>query len=159
VRSDELGMLNILRAGAWWRREMRVVTIWDERNQCLIRLLTNHLGLAASTIAAIYKERWQIEIFFKTLKQNLKIKTFVGCSPNAVRIQIWTALLALLLIKVLQFRSTFSWALSNLIALLRWNLFTYRDLWEWINRPFEVLPESPPEQAELFYLDSNAASG
>ena len=64
--------------------------------------------------------------------------------------------MALLLIKVLQFRSTFLWALSNLIALLRWNLFTYRNLWEWINRPFEVLPESPPLQTELFDLDSSA---
>jgi hypothetical protein len=82
VRSDQVGRLNFFVAGAWWRRDMRTVTIWDERHQCLIRLLTNHLGLAASTIAAIYKERWQIEIFFKTLKQNLKIKTFVGCSAN-----------------------------------------------------------------------------
>jgi hypothetical protein len=64
--------------------------------------------------------------------------------------------MALLLIKVLQFGSTFLWALSNLIALLRWNLFTYRNLWEWINRPFEVLPESPPLQTELFDLHSSA---
>jgi len=154
IRADELGMLNILTAGAWWRRPMRVITVWDERHQREIKLLTNHLGLAASTIAAIYKDRWQIEIFFKTLKQNLKIKTFVGSSANAVRTQIWTALIAMLLIKILQLRSTFAWALSNLIALLRWNLFSYRDLWSWINRPFDTPPESPPEQPELFDLDS-----
>ena len=94
------------------------------------RLLTNHLEFAASTIAAIYRERWQIELFFKALKQNLKIKTFVGTSANAVRIQIWTALIAMLLLKILQLQSTFGWALSNLVALLRWNLFSYRDLWE-----------------------------
>jgi Transposase DDE domain len=154
IRADELGMLNILTAGAWWRRQMRVITVWDERHQRKIKLLTSHLGLAASTIAAIYKDRWQIEIFFKTLKQNLKIKTFVGSSANAVRTQIWTALIAMLLIKILQLRSTFAWALSNLIALLRWNLFSYRDLWSWINRPFDTPPESPPEQPELFDLDS-----
>jgi hypothetical protein len=57
--------------------------------------LTNHLELAATTIGAIYKERWQIELFFKTLKQNLKIKTFAGTSPNAVHTQIWTALIAI----------------------------------------------------------------
>ncbi len=121
--------------------------------------MTNHLAFAASTIAAIYKERWQIEIFFKTLKQNLKIKTFVGSSPNAVRTQIWTALIALLLIKILQLRSSFARALSNPVALLRWNLFTYRDLWQWINRPFDTPPESPPIQPELFDLDSRAAPG
>ena len=89
---------------------------------------------AAKTIADIYPERWQIELFFKALNQNLKIKTFVGASANAVRIQIWTALIAILLLKILQFKSTFGWALSNLVALLRWNLFSYRDLWEALER-------------------------
>jgi hypothetical protein len=154
VRKDQIGKLNFFTAGAWWRREMRVVTVWDEVNQREVRLLTNHLGFAASTIAAIYKERWQIELFFKAIKQNLKIKTFVGTSPNAVRIQIWTALIAILLLKVLQFKSTFGWALSNLVALLRWNLFTHRYLWDWINRPLDTPPESPPFQSELFDLDS-----
>lgn len=154
VRKDQIGKLNIFTAGAWWRREMRVVTVWDEVNQREIRLLTNHLGFAASTIAAIYKERWQIELFFKAIKQNLKIKTFVGTSPNAVRTQIWTALIAMLLVKILQFKSTFGWALSNLVALLRWNLFTHRYLWDWINRPYDTPPESPPFQSELFDLDS-----
>jgi hypothetical protein len=105
-------------------------------------------------ISAIYKERWQIELFFKALKQSLKIKTFVGTSANAVRTQIWTALIAMLLIKILQQRSTFAWALSNLIALLRWNLFTYRHLWERINRPFDTPPQTPPDQLELFDWDS-----
>ena len=154
VRGDQIGMLNAFVAGGWWRREFRVVTIWDEVNQREIQLLTNHLDFAASTIAAIYKDRWQIEIFFKTLKQNLKIKTFVGSSANAVRTQIWTALIALLLIKLLQFRSRFAWAISNLIALLRWNLFTYRDLWLWIDRPFDTPQQSPPKQLEFLDLDS-----
>ena len=81
------------------------MTVWDERNQCEVRLLTNQLQFAANTIAAIYRERWQIELFFKALKQNLKIKTFVGTSANAVRIQIWTALIAILLLKILQLRA------------------------------------------------------
>jgi len=97
--------------------------------------LTNNFQLAAVTIAAIYKERWQIELFFKLLKQQLKIKTFVGTSANAVRIQIWTALIAVLVIRYLQFRSHYRWAVSNLVALLRWSLFTYRNLWEWLDRP------------------------
>jgi len=154
VRKDQLIRLNPLMARAPCREDLRLVTVWDEENQREIQLLTNELRLSATTISAIYKERWQIELFFKALKQGLKIKTFVGTSANAVRTQIWTALIAILLIKILQQRSTFAWALSNLIALLRWNLFTYRCLWEWINRPFDTPPETPPEQLELFDLDS-----
>jgi len=71
------------------------------------------------------------------------IKTFVGTSENALYIQIWTALITMLLIKYIQFKSKLAWSLSNLVAFLRWNLFTYRDLWEWIDNPFEVLPMGP----------------
>lgn len=118
-------------------------TLAPQNHQFQFKMLTNHLFFGASTIAAIYKDRWQIELFFKALKQNLKVKTFVGTSENALYIQIWTALIALLLIKFLQFKSTFAWSLSNLVAFLRWNLFTYRNLWEWIHKPFEVLPLEP----------------
>ena len=129
---------------------LRRVVVWDSENQRQIVLLTNHHNFGATTISAIYKDRWQIELFFKAIKQNLRIKTFVGTSENALNIQIWTALIAMLLIKFLQLKSTFSWSLSNLVAFLRWNLFSYKDLWEWINKPFEVLPEIPqPLQMEL----------
>lgn len=119
---------------------LRIIEYYDEEKKRTFVYLTNNFKLAASTIARIYKERWQIETFFKALKQHIKIKTFVGTSPNAVKIQIWTALIAILLLKYLKLKSTFGWSLSNLAALLRMNLFTYRDLWEWINKPFETLP-------------------
>ena len=122
---------------------MRRIVVWVEEKAETIELITNHHGLAARTIAAIYKERWQIELFFKAIKQNLKIKTFVGTSANALHIQIWTALIAILLMKYLQFRSQLKWALSNLVALLRLNLFTYRDLWAWIDDPYGTPPGSP----------------
>ncbi len=97
----------------------------------------------------IYRDRWEIEIFFKTIKQHLKIKTFVGTSPNAVKIQLWTALIAILLLKYMKMLSTFAqWSLSNLIALLRFNLFTYRDLKEWLNDPYDN-PLSLPEHIQL----------
>ena len=99
--------------------------------------LTNHLELPASTIAAIYKDRWQIELLFKALKHNLRIKTFVGTTANALKTQIWTALIALLAVKFLQLQAKFSWSLSRLIALLRQQLFVYRDLWRWLESPFE----------------------
>jgi hypothetical protein len=120
---------------------LRRIVVWDKENEKEIVLLTNHLEFGATTISAIYKDRWQIEIFFKALKQNLKIKTFVGTSENALYIQIWTALITMLLIKLLQFKSKFQWSLSNLVAFLRWNLFTYRDLWEWIDSPFDTVPQ------------------
>lgn len=119
---------------------LRRIEVWDEKNSRVVVLLTNHFGFGATTISAIYKDRWQIEIFFKTIKQNLKIKTFVGTSSNALMIQIWTALIAILILKYLQFLSRFAWSLSNLVAMLRYNLFTYRDLWIWINNPFEPPP-------------------
>ena len=129
---------------------MRKVVVWDPLNEQQIVLLTNHLKFGATTISAIYKDRWQIELFFKALKQNLKVKTFVGTSENALYIQIWTALIAMLLIKYLQFKAKIGWSLSNMVAFLRWNLFTYRDLWDWIDSPFEVLPVEPqPVQYSL----------
>jgi len=129
---------------------LRHVIVYDPDKDEEIVLLTNHLDFGASTISAIYKDRWQIEIFFKALKQNLKIKTFVGTTENALKIQIWTALIAILLIKYLQFRSKLGWSLSNLVALLHWNLFTYRDLWKWIDDPFKTPPIKPqPEQLTL----------
>ena len=133
---------------------LRKVTVWDKEQDREIILLTNHLEFGATTISQIYKDRWQIELFFKALKQNLKVKTFVGASENALYIQIWTALIAMLLIKYLKFKSRFNWSLSNLIAFLRWNLFTYRDLWGWIDNPYDVLPENPlPVQNLLPFKD------
>ena len=128
----------------------RRIVVWDQEKEREIVLLTNHLEFGPTTISAIYKDRWQIELFFKALKQNLKVKTFVGTTENALYIQIWTALIAILLIKYLQFKSKFKWSLSNLVAFLRWNLFTYRDLWKWIDNPFDVLPMMPaPVQIPL----------
>lgn len=143
ILSDE--MINLPGSGANKRefRLLRRVVVWDPVGQREIVLLTNNMKLAASTIAAIYKQRWQIELFFKAIKQNLKIKTFVGTSANAVHIQIWTALIAILLLKYLQMRSRLGWSLSNLVALLRLNLFVHRDLWAWIHEPFAPPPDTP----------------
>src|SRR5512143_1782654 len=131
---------------------LRRIEVYDPETEQVLVFLTNNLNLGATTIAAIYKERWQIEIFFKALKQNLKIKTFVGTSANAVKIQIWTALIAMLILRFLQLRSKFNWSLSNLVALLRMNLFTHRDLWAWLNKPYETPPiPYEPEQLQFCF--------
>ncbi len=118
----------------------RRVEIWDKEKQESIVFLTNLLEFGATTIAAIFKDRWQVELFFKALKQTLKVKTFVGTSANAVKTQVWTALIAMLVLKYLQLKSTFSWSLSNLAALLRQQLFFYRDLYVWLDDPFQAPP-------------------
>jgi Transposase DDE domain/Domain of unknown function (DUF4372) len=119
---------------------LRVVTKWDAEKQEPIQFLTNHLEFGATTIARIYKERWQIEIFFKSLKQLLRVKTFVGTSANALKTQIWTALIAMLILKYLKLRASFGWSLSHLVALLRQQLFAYRDLYQWLDDPFQAPP-------------------
>lgn len=111
--------------------------------------LTNHLGFGPTTVAAIYKDRWQVELFFKALKQNLRVKTFVGVSANAVRTQLFTALIAILVLRYLQLRARFGWSLSNLAALLRQQLFVYRDLWAWLDEPFEPPPQAVEASAQL----------
>jgi hypothetical protein len=129
---------------------LRRIEAYDPDTKEVLVFLTNNMTLGATTIAAIYKERWQIETFFKALKTNLKIKTFVGTSSNAVKIQIWTALIAMLILRFLQLRSQFNWSLSNLVALLRMNLFTHRDLWAWLNKPYETPPVPyEPEQLQF----------
>lgn len=125
--------------------DLRRVVLYDPQKDEILVFLTNHPTFGPFTIAAIYKDRWQVELFFKAIKQNLKIKTFVGTTPNAVKIQVWTALIAMLILKFLQLKATFSWSLSNLVALLRMNLFTHRNLWAWLNTPFEGPPATHPE--------------
>jgi hypothetical protein len=150
VTCDEIIELASSHGHARCPHPLRRIEYQDPRNGRLLVFLTNHMGFAASTIARIYKDRWQIELFFKAIKQNLRIKTFVGTGPNAVRTQIWTALIAMLLLKYLQLRSRWCWSLSNLIAQLRWNLFDHKDLWIWIHDPFRMPPDKPkPEQLSL----------
>lgn len=127
---------------------LRRIELITEDGKTLV-FLTNHLHFGATTIGRIYKERWQIELMFKALKQSLRIKTFVGTSANALQIQIWTALIAMLVLKYLKLKARFNWSLSNLIALLRFNLFAYRDLWLWLHAPFDR-PVPPPDHQLSF---------
>ena len=135
---------------------LRRVVIWDEENLRKIELLTNHLRLGATTIGSIYRDRWEIELFFKVLKQHLKIKTFVGTSPNALKTQIWTALIAVLLLKYCQFRSACNLTLCRLVSLLHMNLFSYRNLWDWLDDPFDTPPELPNPQLKLMIWTASA---
>ena len=150
IRRDEIILFNGATTADKCDHELRRIEVWDEENQRMIVLLTNHLAFGSTTIAAIYKDRWQIEIFFKTIKQSFKIKTFIGTSANAVKIQLWTALISLLLLKMLKAMARYAWSMSNLVAMLRFNLFTYRDLVQWLDDPVNTPPFVPDDQLALF---------
>ena len=123
------------------------MAVWDEENQQTIELITNNFNWAAQTISNLYKSRWEIEIFFRDIKQLLHIKTFIGTSKNAVMIQIWTALIIILLLKVMKATAKLGWNLSNLVAFIRLNKFVKIELQKWLDKPFED-PVKPPEKSQ-----------
>jgi hypothetical protein len=131
-------------------KELKLVRIWDEEKQKEMVFLSNNLSWTATTISRIYKERWYIESFFKIIKQNLKIKSFVGTSENAVQIQIWTALITILLLAFLKAKAKFKWHMSNMITFIRMNLFVKINLWLWLDQPFICPIERKSEQLLLF---------
>lgn len=124
-----------------YKGKLRRVTIWSEEHNCVVELITNNLKWCANTISELYKSRWQVEIFFREIKQLLHIKSFIGTSPNAVWIQIWTALITILLLKVLKAKAKYKWYLSNLVAFIRLNLFVKINLQQWLDQPFEPPPK------------------
>jgi len=129
-------------------KTLRRVTIWCDEKKMVIELITNNLKWTANTISELYKSRWQIEIFFREIKQLLHIKSFVGTSPNAVMIQIWTALITILVLKALKAMAKYGWHLSNLVAFIRLNLFVKIDLQVWLDKPFDEPPEPVPKYVQ-----------
>ena len=123
---------------------LRRVAVWDEKNEQVIEVITNHMTWCANTISELYKSRWQVEIFFRDIKQLLHVKSFIGTSENAVMIQIWTALITILVLKYLKAISKHTWYLSNLVAFIRLNLFVKIELQKWLDEPF-LKREKPPD--------------
>ena len=150
VLKDEIILLTGPGAAEKCPFPIRRVEFYNAEKEQILVFLTNNMSLDAQTVADVYKDRWQVELFFKALKQNLKIKTFVGTTANAVKIQIWTALVAMLILRYCQLKASFCWSLSNLVALLRMNLFTHRDLWRWLDDPYETPPLPYAEQQATF---------
>ena len=136
ILKDELIILTEEDTKQHYPKLIRRVAVYDEKNDKVIELLTNNLTWTASTIAELYKQRWMVEIFFKELKQHLKIKSFIGTNENAMWIQIWTALITLLILRYLKEVAKYNWSLSNMIAFLRMNLFVKIVLNDWLDNPF-----------------------
>lgn len=142
VLIDEVIEFELPAAKAKYPKRLRRIAVWNEVHGYVVELLTNNFTLAASTIAALYKARWEIEIFFRNLKQLLHIKSFIGTSRNAVETQIWTALTTMLLLCRLKSIAKYKWALANLVVSLRLNTFTKIDLFKWLNEPFTPPPDT-----------------
>ena len=113
----------------------RQINYIDPETGIEYQFLTNSKKLKASEVAAIYKERWQIELFFKWIKQNLKVKTFLGTSPNAVLTQLWIALCVYLLLSYFKFMAKYRGSISEILRLLQLNLFERRPLADLLKPP------------------------
>ena len=141
VLIDEVIEFELDAAKKKYPQRLRRIAVWNDEHGYTVELLTNNFKLAASTIAAMYKARWLIEVFFRNLKQLLRIKSFIGTSRNAVEIQIWTAMITMLVLTWLKHRAKYKWVLANLVVSLRLNTFTKIDLEKWLNEPFTPPPD------------------
>jgi len=129
---------------------LRRVSYRDPESGQRYQFLTNNFALAAATIAAVYKQRWQIELFFKWIKQNLKIKAFLGTSKNAVMTQIWVAMCVYLMLAYLKYLSKTSASMQQILRLLQLNLFMRRDLFALLHgHPPDPGPTQPQQQLAL----------
>lgn len=140
VISDSVVRFNSLRSQQKKLPDVRQIVYFDAETQKQYTFITNHFDLPAQTVADIYKQRWQVELFFKWIKQNLKIKSFLGTSKNAVMTQIWVALCVYLLLAYLKFCNQVTISMQQIIRLLAINLFAKRDLIQLIKL------EPPPDQ-------------
>jgi len=144
---DEIIELTGIKTKEKYPKKLRRVALWDDKNQQTIEVITNQMSWTANTITELYKARWEVEIFFRDIKQQLHIKSFIGTSQNAVMIQIWTALITILILKALKAQAKHPWYLSNLVAFIRLNLFVKVDLQKWLDNPFAK--EQPPPNLSL----------
>jgi Transposase DDE domain/Domain of unknown function (DUF4372) len=159
VRKDEQIIMghpnkNILKV------KCRRIKYFDSINRRTFEFITNNNRIKASTVAAIYKQRWQIEILFKRLKQNMPLQYFLGDNENAIQIQIWCTLIADLLLKVSTKGIKRTWAFSNLSSLIRLHLMNYTDLKKFLNNPDKARISMPErehtQQLELFAPNKGA---
>lgn len=142
ILKDEIIELKNKTSKEKYPKRLRRVAVWDEVNEQVIELITNQTTWTANTIGELYKSRWQIEVFFREIKQLLNIKSFIGTTENAVMIQIWTALITILILKAMKAMAKFKWHLSNLVAFIRLNIFVKINLQRWLDKPFEPYSDS-----------------
>ncbi len=133
--------------------KLRRIVVYDVEQKRTIIILTNNFSWTAAVVAELYKQRWRVEIFFKELKQNLKIKSFIGMNENAMWIQIWTAMITMLFFRLMQETAKYKWHLSNLITFIRLNLFVKMGLRLWLDKPFWAQNEEVRKDEQLHFLE------
>jgi hypothetical protein len=132
--------------------KLRRITFIDDASRLFV-FITNNFKISAEEVALIYKNRWQIELLFKKLKQNFQLKYFLGDSENAIKIQIWITLIAHLLLSIIKKKANVSHAFSNIATIIRLHLMSYVDLIEFLKKPISAWKDSqqvPVYQYELF---------
>ena len=127
----------------------RLIKFTSPQTRKTFSFITNDLKTAPSVIAATYKKRWSIELLFKRLKQNMPLKYFLGDNQNAIKIQIWCALIADLLLQVIKSQVKRKWAFSNLVKLVRLHLFNYLNLFSFLEKPESSVIATTPEDYQL----------
>lgn len=154
ILSDEIIKFDGYYAKQDYPAKLRIIKSKDSETGKTINILTNNMKLSANTISKIYKDRWKIEIFFKTIKQNLKIKSFIGTSKNAILSQVWVALITYLLLSYLRFKSKHNWSIHRLSEAFQGSLFARRNLWEWLDNPFSKKKgKSPPDKISGYQME------
>ena len=126
----------------------RVVQWFDQKTNRWFEFLTNSKELTAKEVTDLYKQRWQIELFFKKIKQNLVIKSLMGTTENAVMTQVWTVAITILMLKLMKCRSSYPWTFCRLIRYFQLNLMTRKYLRAWLNQPDIKSWTDPPESVQ-----------
>lgn len=148
ITSDQVIQLNSAHAVKRGAPPLRRVGYRCPQTGKHYEFLTNHFRLAATTIAAIYKDRWQVELFFKAIKQNLKIRAFVGTSRNAVMTQLWIAMIVYLLVAYARYAAQSGWTVQRMLRVLQLNLFERKTLEEILD-PDPPVPKDDEPQMRL----------
>jgi len=152
LRCDQEILLGTERLKKLYPKRLRRISFRDSIQGRTLVFITNHFELPAETIAALYKARWEIELFFKWIKQNLKVKTFYGTSANAVKTQIWIAMVVYLILAILKQRYNLKSSLSKLLHFLEINLFEQKSLESIFNVNLRNQPTEPDNQLILFEI-------
>ena len=156
VRIQNVTFTKKIKGGGTIIHNARIITHVDTKKRKLISLLTNDMDSDPNEIIAIYRQRWEIELLFKQIKQNFPLKYFYGESANAIKIQIWITLIANLLLMIMQKRLERPWSFSGLATMMRIALMYYVDFYSLFNNPEKdwenmvILDENPPPQLTLF---------
>jgi len=156
IRKDQRVILGAGTNKSTQRIEVRMVTYYDVASKSTFKFLTNNFRFKATTVASLYKARWQVETFFKSIKQSRQLRFFLGETENAIKIQIWCAFIADLLIKIIKSKLKKKWAFSNLTALIRHHLMNYLNLIYFLNNPDKLCTETKNHQLTIPFFNSSA---